>query len=595
MSAYDKEILDKHHLKLGENGILSAADQKVYDAQVKINEQIKGAERAMLANSSRAYSSRMSFSPEMERANILYEKTKKYLPTMVKQAGLSGLGVSQSMALQAQNDHLNRMNSLREVRERAASEASGLSFDDYRSYVDGLEEQSRSLDITKAKSDIEALYAGDGDEASKELGFNEILSRYSNSPDVQNSLIEYAKSHQERSSALGKLYSLFGDGTSKGGEVTLADYQAALDAEADPWAGVDAEAFFSKYYELDEKGQATFDDYLEALGAMSVEEKQKELGEKEKVLAEADNAVVMQLLSYGAGYNEDGSLDLSNVSIERAESILNDASVQMSEELRKSLEIAVNVGRGQQMTALEDALKEYFEEVDPEDLDAAGARSYIEELERYLKEEDVPNTDLISEKFYNEHLKPELDSFAEWKKFLKEEATIKADAYNKQMAGEKPIEVDGKKWYVAQSPEGDVEAFMKENEEEVGEALGAYGNTGNPSIPDKTVINIDGVDLLYDKDSGAWYYVETNTNRIHGKTNNVDKITVRGKQYAGNDFAAWRVGALGDNARFLKKVSERDLEYIRLKADDEAKDGTVVATRSGKNAVVFCGNWYYLK
>jgi hypothetical protein len=245
----------------------------------------------------------------------------------------------------------------------------------------------------------------------------------------------------------------------------------------------------------------------------------------------------------------------------------------------------------------------YGEDLTPEQMKGLNdeqADRYIAQLKALVNEDGSRREDLITEEFYNSYVDPEIKEFESVLGAYRAEAErINNETYQKQMAGDKAIEVDGKERYVAANAvDGDVEAFMEDNKEAVVDELEklGYGNTKNPNIPDKTVIRVDGVDLLYNKSTNTWHYIEANQRRTDGESYNLPKVTIRGKQYAANDASAWVVhGANGGRTTPLNPVRKKDAEFIRLEFGENTKDGTVAKTENGREVVSFYGKWYYLK
>jgi hypothetical protein len=569
---YDQTILNAAGLKVDANGQLSELDDIKYQREVNkrnlaLADKISSAEAA----SARAAA---VVSPEMEQANILWEKTKKYMPTMMKQAGLDGLGVSQTAMLRAQSDHNNLMGELARERNRAMSAAGGLTMDAYRAYVEQIEGENRALDLSEARIRARQIYEdSEWSDVGKEEAFQTLLKEFDGNAAIQNALLEDVKVYREDAKAMEEFEKLFAAG-GEDGTVQPADYEEAA-ADAGFWDDVDEEELLLWYSNQTEGVQNRVDEYLEAIGAMSVEDKAEEM-------ETADGNVMKLLLSYGAGYDESGKFIFGDVPIDKLESLLNDGSRQMSKGLRQSIEDHVEISKGRRMTEDENYLKARIESVDPKNLDAAGAKAYLEDLSEYLNDDNTPNLDRITQEFYDEHLKPELDSLEEWKKYLEGEAALEKETYSKQMAGDAPIEVGGKEWYVAKSPEGDVEAFMDENKEKVNKALGEYGKASNPAIPDRTVIKVGRAHLLFDKKSGKWSYV----------LNKDDKFdhTIAGFHY-GEPYVS------GGIPHTLNLVGAEDLKAIRkLDLGEKIREGmTVEIEESGRKKKVmhYNGKWYY--
>ncbi len=98
-----RELYIRYNQGLGDNAKKETAisnTNKYYDSQ----------KNSLLAN----YSTNLNALDEskqraQENASITLDKLKKYLPTQMKMQGLSGLGVSESSALQAYNNYMNEM------------------------------------------------------------------------------------------------------------------------------------------------------------------------------------------------------------------------------------------------------------------------------------------------------------------------------------------------------------------------------------------------------------------------------------------------------------------------------------------------------
>ena len=653
---YDDELLRANGLKLVD-GKLSSGDQYIYD-KAKIQKQIAGLEEEASRAVAQTHAA-AQISPEMEQANILREKTKKYMPTMMKQAGLSGLGVAQSAMLQAQNDHLNRMNALKRERDKAAGAASDSVAEAYRRYIEELEGKSADLDLTKAKTDIEGVYGENGwSNAQREAEFGKILGRYSGSPEVQNTLLEYAKTYQADRAVIDELYGLLGIEGGKDAHTIAGEYlevAEGMDADGgdaedtDFWENVDLERVLALYGSASENAQATIDDHLEARGAMSVEDKAEEIGKQEEAAAKIDARIEARLNMLGGDWKPEDIqaileserfAGMSDNMRERLENLLEDEefmrdrfNVPDEKELavienafnslldpdtgsfsaaatpdklvgfltkypnapKDRLEAAQN-----QLAAIiygNDASADEMKVMTDEEADA-----YIENLRALVNEDETPKTELISEEFYKSYVKPEIDEFKSVLGAYRAEADrIASETYQKQMAGEKPVVVNGKKWYVANSPEGDVEAFMKENKEAVNEALGEYGNAKNPSIPDGTVIKVNGASLYYDKTGDSWCYLAENptensvTPGAFGMDDKAYKdVIVHGiRLRVGDDGTVFRSQKVG--ASILSFVKKKDLELIHAEVGENVTDGYTVEVRNGRKAVHFSGKWYYLK
>lgn len=546
---YDEHILNAHHLKVGADGKLSAADQAVYDEQVAIAGKISAKEKEAQAAVARTHAG-YQVSPEMERANILYEKTKKYMPTVMKQAGLQGLGVAQSTMLQAQNEHLGRMNALRYERDRKAELASGLTADAYRSYIEELKEESANVDLRKAKEDIEALYGGEGSVTSKESGFADILGRYADNPEVQAHLTEYAKTFQAGNEAVDKLFGFYTPGETAEG-MTGEQYK-------DFWDQVKRDRIFDWYKTLGAFEQDAVDAALESRGVASVEDMALEADEMAEKAAKVDEKINIKLEALGENWkpediqailNGEEFKDMSSDMRERLETLLyKDQAVRDAYDVPSEEELSViNTAFSQlidpqtsaisgaatsaqlvgfltkypnaptnQLDAVRQALAGllYGGDQTPEQMKAMSdvqADDYIKALRSVELEPGKPNTNLVSEEFYKSYVAPEIEEFESTLGAYRAEAErISNKTYQKQMAGEKPIEVDGKTWYVVKGSASYAKAFMEANEDEVNKALGDYKNPKNPNIPDKTTIKIAGMTLMYDKTSDTWNYVARN-------------------------------------------------------------------------------------
>lgn len=500
-------------------------------------------------------------SPDMERANILYEKTKKYMPTVMKQAGLSGLGVAQSAVLQAQNDHLNRMNALKRERDKAAEAASSDIWAQYEAAARALNDKLSVLETENAKAGVDEIYKGVGDAAAKDEAYRALLSNYADNPQMQLTIDDYAKVYRASVAAADDFL----------GGYAPSVAAAALDEEAEGealgfWDGLETngqtEQFLTEYDALDASIRAEVDRQLKARGAMAVKDVVSELGKR-------NDDVLVKLAALGVDYTEENGFDYTNADIGKVKALLSDNAVQMSASLRKTLKDDVRVMEGRQQTATEDGWKALFEAMSPDDeaLDAEGVKEYLAQL---VALEEAKNKGEISEKFYNEHVVPEIDEFAKWQKFLDAEEAKDKEVHAAQMAGKKPIEVDGKKWYVLKSLDDDAEAFMEKNREAANKALGEYGNLYNPNIPDKTIIEVMGVNLMYDETSGKWKYVA----RTQKPTRQEKYIIHDGRVFA------------------LLRPDEKYLDAIGDLGND-VEDGRIVEA-NGVRLMSIDGSWYVL-
>lgn len=620
-------------------------DQLYLDEKARIEREKEDALKRQNAALVSGYSANQ-LSPEMERANILYEKTKKYMPTMMKQAGLSGLGVAQSAVLQAQNDHMNRMNALRYERGQKASAAASASFDDWQNYIKGLDAENQALDLRKAQADIQSVYEGDGDAASKDFAFGEVLGRYADNPEIQGQLIEYAKGFQANSKAVDKLLGFYTPGTDAQAEegMTVEQYK-------DYWDRVKQDRIFDWYKTLGASEQDAVDAALERYGVASVEDMALEAEAKEKEAAKIDEKINIKLKVLGENwksediqailkaeefknmssgmkeyletllYEEQAVKDAYGVPSEEDLAVINTAFSQLIDPQTNAISGAATSAQlvgfltkypnapTDQLDAVRSALAGllYGGDQTPEQMKAMSdvqADDYIKALRSVELEPGKPNTNLVSEEFYKSYVKPEIDEFKSVLGAYRAEAErISNETYQKQMAGEKPIEgSDGKKWYIAKSPEGDVEAFMKENEGAVNKALGEYGNVHNPSIPDKMVIKVGGKRLVFDKKSETWHYVTAYQGVVIGGT--VDTATVKAR--VGNDYGRGVKKFTGEASKavisdFKPSADKRVIDKNEIKALNgldlsDIKNGEVRYVSKGrqnKAVVYYNGTWYY--
>lgn len=109
-----------------------------FDVYADLIQQIVGQRKAAALSALEAQYGRDSEALEksrwrsQENARVSYEKLQKYLPTLMKQQGLSGLGVSQTAALRMNQSHANRMGQIESdysdaLRELSAQYAEGRS------------------------------------------------------------------------------------------------------------------------------------------------------------------------------------------------------------------------------------------------------------------------------------------------------------------------------------------------------------------------------------------------------------------------------------------------------------------------------------
>ena len=635
--SWDDKILKRYNITRGPDGKLTAFDQRYLEGQTAIDKKLAAAEASASASAAEIYR-RGQISPDVEKAQILWEKTKKYMPIAEKQAGMTGLGASESMRLRAQSDHLNRLNAAKRTRDDANAAAVDDIMKYYQEYVDSLAPERALLDINKAQADIEAIFGGEGDTASKNAAVREVLGRFADNPELQSSLQQYANNFVAGSEALDDFFKYYVQGEEG---MTLDEYAEAAKAGSF-WESLRDEDGFHSWYQAQDRGtRDMIDNYLEAWEQTSVYDRgieRKEAAEA-KAAAEVDAKAAIHLQDLGVRLNEDGSFEIdpdakvtaadidnmmggefagmsegmkttlglvkfaagkyedsvkaadsavlealealgvsrdksgkfivgedSNIKVEDIQAILNDKQyANMSDNMESEL-ASLKDNREEYIEEYGDATKyeilaaeiDYFSLVDentnqfregvtitdildflekhpkaskqmrknmqdalvlalrntnltPDEMrnmTPEAAKAYQEELARLADEGGLPNTDLIPEDLYEMYVKPERDELENvWGAYLKEAEGIANETYQKQMAGKEPIEVDGKKWYVAKSLEGDAEAFMEENKEAVNEALGGYGNAQNPNIPNGTVIEVNGAHLYFDKRSNTWKYV----------------------------------------------------------------------------------------
>ena len=216
---YDPKILKSAGLQVNADGQLSELDDIAYQREVN-KQNLALADKISSAEAAAARAAAV-VSPEMEQANILWEKTKKYMPTMMKQAGLGGLGVSQTAMLRAQSDHNNLMGELARERNRAMSAAGGLTMDAYRAYVEQIEGENRALDLSEARIRAREIYGNsEWSDEYKDEQFNQLLTSFDGNTEIQNALLASVKGYQDESKAWQDFIKRFGSGT--GSEVTVA-------------------------------------------------------------------------------------------------------------------------------------------------------------------------------------------------------------------------------------------------------------------------------------------------------------------------------------------------------------------------------------
>ena len=544
------------------------AVQKSFDAVDAAAE----ASAAPVAPSSRSTSGRSYGSgtmAELERANALWEKTQKYMKLATKQAGMEGLGVSQTAMIRARNDHLNRIERIKEAATPVYSGGGGGG--SLQDYLDAMNEGAAYDEkLGENKKAVDEIYGDYSlDATGRQEKVDTLLSGISD-VNMKNSIGEYVAGLEETAAIVDKLGGYYKPtDLGEDGVLTLEDYKNAAQ-DGSFWRNLENEdELFSWYQSLTAKGQSTVDDYLAYIGAESVS------GTIES-LTEADGTALSLLSALGlVVVDENGEYSFTeNATAEDIRAILRDERFgDISGSLRKTLEKGANAAEAASILRNEQDLKA-LSEVDLRTLDRAEAEEHLKALNSYLDESGKqPNLDLISQAAYDTYLKPALDSFKEvWGKFLEGEKEASEEMYAKQMVGEEPIvDEGGKKWYVQRSFEGDAENFMKENEDKVNKALGEYGNMHNPTIPDKMVIEVNGVNLVYDKTSGEWRYVE----RHHSG----GSVTVGGKRlYKTNDRAySWQLEAI------------KDAGYT----DNEVENGKTI--KVGKNYYyAHNGMWYRL-
>jgi len=439
---------------------------------------------------------------ELERANALWEKTQKYMKLATKQAGMEGLGVSQTAMIRARNDHLNRIERIKEAATPVYGGGGGGGLQDYLDAMnEGAAYDEKLGENKKAVDEIYGDYSLDAE--GRQAKVDALLSGISD-VNMKNSIGEYVAGLEETASIVDKLSGYYKPSSGDDGILTIEDYKNAAQ-DGSFWRNLENEdELFSWYQSLTAKGRSTVDDYLAYIGAESVS------GMIES-LTEADGTALSLLSALGlVVVDENGEYSFTeNATAEDIRAILDDERfADISGSLRETLEKGAKAAEAANILRNEQDLKA-LSEVDLRTLDRAEAEEHLKTLNSYLDENRQPNLKLISQAAYDTYLKPALDSFEEvWGKFLKREKEASEETYAKQMAGEEPIvDEGGRKWYVAKSLEGDAEAFMKENEKAVNAALGEYENMYNPGIPDKTVIEVDGVNLMYDKANGTWRYV----------------------------------------------------------------------------------------
>lgn len=532
-------------------------------------------------------------SGEMEHANNLYAKIRKYMPTMIKQAGMDGLGVSQSMVLRAQDDFSKNMAAASSARGSRVDSALNDIWGSYKSYVDSLnpeidaaEQELFDVRLGENKSAVDKIYGDYSlDAAGRQAAVDSLLSGVSDA-NMKNSIGEYVAGLESKAAVIDKLQALYASAPAENG-VTLDDYKEAAAGGSlwDRMTPEEQEELFEWYQGLSGEDRLTADEYFEYIKTDTV-------GDRIEMVGEADDAAMAQLSALGIVIADgDGGYSFSeNATAADIQAFLGDERFAgISNTLRQTLVKAAETAKNAGYAINEASVKELLEAVDPATLDEAGAEAYYNELGRYLNEDKTPNLDLISEKFYNSHLKPELDQLDEvWDAYRTEAKRISDETYAKQMAGEKQItDTNGKKWYVANSPERDVESFMKENEEAVNEALGEFGNVKNPSIPNNTVIEVGGVNLIYDKAGDAWKYAidKPPNNRFEyqsasGKVHRATYYIVNGKEKKIREV---------ENEKLLNSINEVEL-------GEKAKNGKVLTIKidgKGREFVLFNGKWYH--
>jgi len=500
---------------------------------------------------------------------------------------MTGLGAAESMRLRAQTDHLNRLNAAKRTRDDTNAAAVDEIWNSYKAYAEKLQGEQTSADLNTAQEDIERIYGGVGDAASKNAAVREVLMRFEGNADVQKSLTDYATNFQAKAEAVDELLGFY---KAMGVDPAAQDSEGmTVDDYKDFWEKAEEERIFNWYASLGAFEQDAVDDKLEALGVTSVKDKAWEAGKAAEKAAIVDRSILGSLSVFGVEWDESSGFVLgenSNITAEKIGEILNDERyIGMSEGIRDELKIfqhtlseyeeqygngtkeelraaeaAYNAIMSQEAVTSEqviDFLKKHpnapktmvenmqnllletviREDMTPEEMKGMtpeSADAYIKALESLLNADGTPNTDLISEELYKNHIEPEREEFESvWGKYREEAERITNETYQKQMAGEEPIKVDGEKWYVVKGSHSYTEKFMKTYEERVNKALGEYGNKENPNIPDKTVIKVRGYGVsydhfMYDETSDSWLCVAKNKKRIY--------TDAGGNEYVGYDY-----------------------------------------------------------
>lgn len=202
-----------------------------------------------------------------------------------------------------------------------------------------------------------------------------------------------------------------------------------------------------------------------------------------------------------------------------------------------------------------------------EDMDAAAAEEFLKDVDEFLDEEGKLDTGKVRQEWWDKNV---ADMYAEvWEKYgdyFEEERRIDEETYEKQLVGEKAIaEKDGEKWYVLRSGENDAAEFLAkpENQDEVIDALKEHGynNLKNPDIKSGTVIEVDGVHLIYD--DGQWRYVTNNMNAYK------NRVVVDGKTY-----------------RLARELTDFEIRLAKLGTPDKNTE------KANGAYVYYNGKWY---
>jgi hypothetical protein len=630
MSKSWEEIVKEYKLAAKAGGgydtsqITGDAERQYVEKRAKLQRQ---AEMAKMGAESAAAEARTvgQVSHELEKADTLLKKMQKYMPIMEKQAGMTGLGVSESMKLRAQNDHTRAMNAARRARGETVDAAVGGIWNNYKSYVESLQPEIDAADqeffaakLGENKGAVDDIYGDYSlDAAGRRAAVDSLLSGITDAS-MRTSLREYITGLEGKAAVIDKLQELYTSPSNENG-VTLKDYEEAAAGGSlwDRMTPEEQEKLFEWYQSLSGEDRLTADEYLEYVNENTIGDAQSKmdridqrvdiklgvLGEPSaediKAILESDEFKNMsaskrryledtlyELETTKDAYNvpDDETLELveneyailqENPTTERLTAFLAkypNAPTDMLDNVRNALARQISAG---------DLTKEQIK-----GLDDTSAEAYIASLKALLNEDGTPNLDLISEKFYKSYVDPEIKEFNEvWDAYRKKSKEISNEKYAKQMAGEEPIvDEGGRKWYVAASIDGDVESFMDKNKEAVNKELKEYGNAYNPNIPDKTVIKVKGIHLVYDKEGKKWNYALT-------KTESAGRVSMIGT-------ADGRFVHDGVQKNLMRITSKSALESINaLGLGENIPDGkTVNITVNGRNkeCVYFDGRWHFL-